>query len=313
MIRNETVFILGAGASIPYGFPSGASLVEGIIDGCNDETSIFGQMFPQDLRRKFSQALELSFAPSIDDFLEKRSEFMEIGKAAICSQLIRKEIPSAIARKVEVEKVDEATKSKVKVKVRIEGNWYPLLWGFMQAKIDEFAENKVSFITFNYDRSLEFFFQRSLMNYFGIDKIRANKIMEKIPIIHVHGLLGEFKDGHPYYRDYSPELTKQVIETSSKMIRLFHDKSLDSGEMKEKAKKIFETSKVICFLGLGYHPANIKRIVVDEFKYKVKMVGSSYFMGEAEKNAVLSMLDRIKLGASNQDCLEFLRQNFVPE
>ncbi len=304
MIRNETVFILGAGASIPYGFPSGANLVEGIIDGCSDETSLFGQMFPQDLRNRFSQALELSFAPSIDDFLEKRSEFMEIGKAAICSQLIRKENPSAIARKVEV---------AGKGKVRIEGNWYPLLWNFMQAKVDDFAENRVSFITFNYDRSLEFFFQRSLMNYFGIDKNKANRIIEKIPIIHVHGMLGEFTDGHPYYRDYSPELTKQVITTSSKMIRLFHDKSLDSGEMKEKAKRVFETAKVICFLGLGYHQANIKRIAVDEFKYKVKMVGSSYFMGEAEKNAVLSMLDRIKLGASNQDCLEFLRQNFVPE
>lgn len=304
MIRNETVFILGAGASIPYGFPSGASLVEGIIDGCSDETSIFGKMYPQDLRKKFSEALELSFAPSIDDFLEKRLEFMEVGKAAICSQLIRKEIPSAIARKVEVDG---------KGKVKIEGNWYPLLWLFMQAKVDDFAENKVSFITFNYDRSLEFFFQRSLMNYFGIDKIRANKIIDKIPIIHVHGLLGEFKDGHPYYRDYSPELTKQVIETSAKMIRLFHDKSLDSGEMKEKAKRLFNTAKVVCFLGFGYHPANINRIKVDEFKYQVKMVGSSYFMGEAEKTAVVSILDRIKLGASSQDCLEFLRQNFVPE
>ena len=304
MIRNETVFILGAGASIPYGFPSGASLVEGIIDGCSDETSIFGKMYPQDLRKKFSEALELSFAPSIDDFLEKRLEFMEVGKAAICSQLIRKEIPSAIARKVEVDG---------KGKVKIEGNWYPLLWLFMQAKVDDFAENKVSFITFNYDRSLEFFFQRSLMNYFGIDKIRANKIIDKIPIIHVHGLLGEFKDGHPYYRDYSPELTKQVIETSAKMIRLFHDKSLDSGEMKEKAKRLFNTAKVVCFLGFGYHPANINRIKVDEFKYQVKMVGSSYFMGEAEKTAVVSILDRIKLGASSQDCLEFLRQNIVPE
>lgn len=296
MIQDETVFILGAGASIPFGFPSGKTLVDRIIKGSHDDHSDFGQLFPRNLRLEFSKALDLSFAPSIDDFLEKQPKFMEVGKAAICSQLIINEQPDFITRKTK-------------------GNWYDLIWGCMLAKKTDYGKNKISFITFNYDRSLEFFFKRSLINYFDVSKKEASKLLENIPIIHVHGTLGEFTEGQPNYRDYNPNLTKQIIQTSAKMIHLFHDSSPNAKDVKTKAKQLFNKAKSICLLGFGYHPVNIERIRVDEFIYKASMFGSTYGMGEAEMRAVRSMLggDRITLGESNQDCLEFLRQNFIPK
>lgn len=293
MIQKETVFVLGAGASIPYNFPSGKTLVKAIIKHSYDEGTPFANLFSRELRTRFSEALNLSFAPSIDDFLEKRPEFMEIGKAAISAQLITKENPPYISRETK-------------------GNWYELLWECMQAKVDDFSKNQVSFITFNYDRSLEFFLQRALINYFGIQKDKANEILDEIPIVHVHGMLGAFKKEQPFYRDYNPLLTEDIIETSAKMIRVFHEKSLDADEIKGKADLLFKKAWTICFLGFGYHPVNIQRINLKEYTDKY-MVGSIYDMGEAEKQRVLLLMGRIKLGFSSQDCLQFLQGHFIPE
>jgi hypothetical protein len=185
----------------------------------------------------------------------------------------------------------------------------------MLAKRNEFTKNKISMITFNYDRSLEFFLQRSLMNYFNIPKRESYKLLENIPIIHVHGMLGEFIEDRPNYRDYIADLTKNIIRISARMIHLFHDNSPNAKEIRTRAKQLFSKAKSVCFLGFGYHPINIERIQVDEYIYKTDMFGSTFGMGEAEKKAVRFMLggDRIVLGESNQDCYEFLRQNFMPK
>lgn len=293
MIRTETVFILGAGASIPYGFPSGKALVKEIIS-TSSGTSLFSDLFPQDLRQGFSNALDLSFAPSIDDFLEKRPEFMQIGKFAISYQLIQKEDPRAISRDTE-------------------GNWYELLWKCMQAKVEDFANNEVSFITFNYDRSLEFFLLRSLMNYFGISEDKANKIINDIPIIHIHGMLGSFERAQPFYRDYNPQITADIIKAGAEMIRVFHEDNVEANEIIQNANLLLSNTKVICLLGFGYHPVNIQRIQLDQYVNVKPMFGSVYEMGEAEIKQVRSILGEIRLGGFPQDCLSFLRNVFLPE
>jgi hypothetical protein len=293
MIRKETVFILGAGASIPYGFPSGKTLVKEIIKDSRNETSSFSQMFSQGRRLEFSNALDLSFAPSIDDLLEKRPEFMDIGKTAISIQLIQREDPSSISRETM-------------------GNWYELLWECMQAKVDDFVKNQVSFITFNYDRSLEFFLQRALMNYYGIQRDKANEIIDEISIIHIHGMLGAFKEGQPFYRDYNPQITPETIETSVKMIHVFHENSMNTDEMVKKTDTLLGSANVICFLGFGYHPVNIQRIGVSKYTPQT-MYGSVYQMGDAEIMRVRSTLGRLNTGSSAHDCLRFLREVFMPE
>jgi hypothetical protein len=293
MIRTETVFILGAGASIPYGFPSGKTLVSEIIMTSRG-TSLFSDLFPQDLRQDFSNALDLSFAPSIDDFLEKRPEFMQIGKFAISYQLIQKEDPRAISRDTK-------------------GNWYELLWHCMQAKVEDFANNKVSFITFNYDRSLEFFLQRSLMNYFGISKDKANKIINDIPIIHIHGMLGSFEEGQPFYRDYDPQISSDIIKTGAEMIRVFHEDYAEAGEIVRNAELLLQNAKKICFLGFGYHSVNIERIHLNQYSLGTSMFGTVYQMGGAEISRVCSILGGIHVDSYTHDCLSFLRHVFLPD
>ena len=90
MIRKPTVLILGAGASIEYGFPSGEHLRREIvreIRGKNSNPqslySLIGHLGHNDAAlQRFAGLLEDSSLSSVDIFLEHRSDLAEIGKAA---------------------------------------------------------------------------------------------------------------------------------------------------------------------------------------------------------------------------------------
>lgn len=99
MIKINTVFILGAGASRPFEFPTGPELVERVIKslqesgiGRADKPSAFDHLHDLGIEvdeiRRFQRHLRLSGAMSVDVFLEHRREFLEIGKAAIAANLI---------------------------------------------------------------------------------------------------------------------------------------------------------------------------------------------------------------------------------
>ena len=122
MITDSTVLVLGAGASIDYGFPSGVKLRQEIVreirrgaeefeEGNKDPRSLFGLLYqleetpspietPAKLVR-FADALENSGLPLVDLFLERRPEFAEIGRAAIAVSLMRYENPAKLHDRTE--------------------------------------------------------------------------------------------------------------------------------------------------------------------------------------------------------------------
>ncbi|HEY6222343.1 MAG TPA: hypothetical protein VIW26_01050, partial [Gemmatimonadales bacterium] len=90
MIKQRIVLILGAGASIPYGFPSGEALRANIIKDLSKSTAQPFQLleaagFEAKHITNFRSALQQSGQRSVDAFLEHRSEFVGIGKVAIAA------------------------------------------------------------------------------------------------------------------------------------------------------------------------------------------------------------------------------------
>ena len=99
----------------------------------------------------------MSAAPSIDSFLEHRGEDERyLGKLAIAYALIPFEKEERL--------FDESS-------------WYPILLNKLKFKFEDFEKNKLAFITFNYDRSLEHFLMTALSNQF---KKTEQEIAEKI-------------------------------------------------------------------------------------------------------------------------------------
>jgi len=195
MITEQTLFILGAGASKPYGFPTAYELRENIIKyfrerKIKDET--LGRQFNQDIDRQVTDFLthfNLSNNISIDLFLSRNPQFSSLGKEAIITNII-----------------DSESRNKLHKGIKFEENWYLSIFTFMMEGLSKqdsykaFAMNKITFLTFNYDRSLEHYLYLSFRHSFPtISQSEIDKIMNQIKIIHIYGKTGRL----PWQNEYN--------------------------------------------------------------------------------------------------------------
>ncbi len=298
MITVPTVLILGAGASAPYGYPLGGALVANICDNLSDKDSnrfkiIQDQGFGWREIEEFREALFYSGKNSVDGFLEHRQEFIEIGKRAIAQELIKYEDPSQLFKK---------------------GDWYKYLYNLLNTTFEEFGENKLSIVTFNYDRSLEYYLFTSLKNSYGKSEDECATKMNSIPIIHVHGQIGPLPWQDDAGREYNNSLPRyKDIQISSERIRIIHeDVDIESDPEFKKARKVLEESKRIYFIGFGYHKENVNRLRIPPHKV---MKGTCYELEEAEQVIVKKMFDpkmhKFSLAYPLTDALGFLRSEIV--
>ncbi len=304
MINYNTVLILGAGASAPYGFPCGRHLIDVICEDLNNLHSKFKLDlqkcgFEEKLIIDFRSKLYNSQLLSVDTFLEKKEnlEYLKIGKAAISRALIPLEIPDRLNRNASEE------------------NWYEHLFSRLNTNIDKFRENKLSIVTFNYDRSLEFFLFTALKNSFNLGNEDAAKLLtEAVEIIHLHGQLGAFPFlGHKNQRYYYPEFKPEFVNLCASCIKLPNE---ESGEapLFSRAHELIANANRVCFLGFGFHPDNtlrlinkVKNILQSNWDWRT-FFGTAFKIGEAEKNQIKTMFRnaKIELGAHDEGILLFL-------
>lgn len=251
MITKPTVFILGAGASLAFGYPLGKNLVEIIkknFDPSNPQNGIElfeGLGFSKEEVFSFREELSLSATPSIDSFLEPRQEEERyLGKLAIAHSLIPFE----------------------KVEPLFYDSWYSTFLNKLQPTFEDFDKNKISFITFNYDRSLECFLMTALKNRFKKNDNEVSEKLKKIPIIHLYGKLGllpwEKRNSGDYAREYSPLMTPHFLRKSSKSLKIIYDKVPDDDPDFKQAKILLRQARKIYFLGFGFHKDNLERLKI---------------------------------------------------
>lgn len=251
MISKRTVFVLGAGASMPYGLPSGDALLKAICVDAADHISPMTQSLEaaglatrQDLKN-LAFALARSKQSSIDAFLARREDLWGVGKVAIAHTLCQRERPNAIYGECDGD------------------DWYQLLWGAMTTGVDrleQLAENQVRFVTFNYDRSLEFMLHEAIKHTFNVDHRAADVARLQIPVLHVYGQLGTLalSDGGDA-RAYSPSVSGDAIKIAASGLRIIPEARKDDSGFGE-ARAWFQWAQRICFLGFGFDPLNVERL-----------------------------------------------------
>lgn len=280
MINIPTVFILGAGSSKPYGYPTGAELRRLIITEFYTELNILlrkeesvSEREKQTLLReseKFIDAFDKSSIESIDKFLSLNPNFSYYGKLAII---------------ISIHKREKLSKSREEVDYK--QDWYKLLFNRMISSFnkpsdyDKFSENKVAFITFNYDRSLDHFIHESFDNsflqnrhdiesaYLTRSSIDRNKYIP-FPFIHVYGQVDEIKWYGGF--DYKEKIAFPDIKRLSGNIRVIGERANNIDEI----TKIITGSKRIFFLGFGYAKENIESIgILDIINEDWKIYGTA--------------------------------------
>jgi hypothetical protein len=256
MNRPFTTLVLGAGTSMPYDYPSGAELVGLIIEDIEKRGD-------GSLERELLQALKDRSPESIDSFLNEFSQFDEIAKGIIAEILFERENPDH---------------------PRPKEDFYNYL--FNNIPIEKYGAYKI--ITFNYDRSLEFYFARFLRP--SCKEIPPLKKLAALEVEHIHGrlwALDEHDAGAPQMprdqqayvygarrtqrfpshvsgvdRGLERHLDRQFLAQQSRFIA-FHAKNnfrtvYQNNTVNERAKGFLENSARVFFLGFGYHDLNMK-------------------------------------------------------
>jgi hypothetical protein len=227
LIKEPTVFVLGAGVSAPYGFPLGASLVASICDDLDGFSVLYGRVqelgFDLSHIRAFRNDLAVAGRASIDAFLEKRKDYLAIGKACIAATLIPCEHEDELTVYQTSRPKEVPSPSAIERQSR---RWYHYLFEQMLTG-GEFGNNQLTVITFNFDRSFERAMYNVVRVHYPGDADAIRRICKQIQVIHVHGRLGApewLEPSDSLARPYGcPQLLADDIKICAEDIRLVTD------------------------------------------------------------------------------------------
>lgn len=301
MITKPIVFILGAGASCPYGFPTGAELKNEIIKSLDIENNskvvleLKKLLVKESLIKRFKERLEKSRFYSVDAFLEKHTDFTEIGKMCIAMNLIKYE--------------DEKNLDKPPSQNQ---NWYQYLYNKMKTSKDNLAKNSISIITFNYDRSFEHYFFEAMKNDYILSDVECAQVIDNFNIIHMYGQLGKLPLQGGKWRPYNAEYSWRDLYDIIDQINIISDNDKLTPDIK-RAQDCIKRGSIIYFLGFGFNDTNVSRLGDGLFSTHAKPMGTAYKMPEGDIAEIESRYRGRNKGIEliNADVLSFLSSNHV--
>jgi hypothetical protein len=275
MINIDTVLILGAGASKPFGFPTGRELVEKVCEFFGDQAHPRFDVFkniaikhnPYTIIKEFPNALRKADPASIDIWLEHNNDpdIIWAGKVAMAMVLLNHEHRSDL---------------------RPNNNWYQLLFDRLDAPFDKFQDNKLTIVTFNYDRSLEqYLFERFKHTHYANIKKNNEQLKEKLKqlkILHVYGSLGylswQIGDSENLISEvpYGARNEENVIWSAAKNIEIMSENNPVVSDRLQEFKVLMQNCQALYFLGFGYHEVNMKRLGIDILSRPNKIMGTAY-------------------------------------
>jgi hypothetical protein len=271
MIENSTVFVLGAGASWHYGYPTGDDLVEHV--------KLVASKFSNYCRHRL---ISSQVDESMPRYVEQRVYSNRGAQAAIEAWIHRPDWISPIGRLMIAAAILECEAAKG---YRTPVSWHrfivhKLVYGC--TKSADLLRNDVHFITFNYDASLEYHLYSALTSLDIIEPAHARQFLVDERIVHTYGCV---HPDIPFDQDFvnvtvARGLGEQFFQPIDRLRefesrKLFldrclkaaenlktidpHDKEEDQ-ELLTRARTWIENANVIYILGYGFDANNNRRI-----------------------------------------------------
>src|SRR5207244_3710863 len=94
----------------------------------------------------------------------------------------------------------------------------------MNTSFESLGSNPVSFITFNYDRSVEHFLYTSILKTYNKGEESTAQQVRRISVVHLHGRLGRLPwEADTATRPYRGDQTPQTVQIASDGIKIIHE------------------------------------------------------------------------------------------
>ncbi len=234
---KPTVYVLGAGASFPFGFPLGGKLKDRMGELMAGGYNFYNSLPKTEGVDPFAvmRALNEVHGPTIDQSIS----CLEPKFRPVAHQIMVLTISRA-----------EANYRETPKRWR---DWYPEFFKLIKV-VSETLPIKI--VTFNYDRSLEWFLEKFTETNTPHDsrELVVERVKD-IEIIRPHGSLGDLSE-FPFGQLETPD----QIEASGLKILLIEEAKKTSTEF-ERAYKAIEAAEQIVFIGFLFDPMTMENLL----------------------------------------------------
>ncbi len=340
-MNQQTVFVIGAGASKEAKLPTGHELKKSIVDLLNI-TFDFNQQKSGDYQivnafrlivktpdgrngdinpylteaRHIRDALPLAI--SIDNFLDSHRGNEKIavcGKLAIVKSILLAEKNSHLF----IDKFDRRPGLNYSI---LEKTWYLPFFRLLteNCEISDLEERfkSIVLIIFNYDRCVEHFLNNALQKYYRISEGEAANLIKNIKIYHPYGSVGSLpwcvtKGSVDFGAEFDVELLLKLTEQIKTFTEGTDPESSDIVAIKEHTEK----ARKVVFLGFAFHKLNMALIAPNESKTKKtnkpRCYASTYGISESDKEVIQEQINQlygtqVYVRMANLECSNFFNE-----
>jgi hypothetical protein len=316
VIRTKTAFVVGAGASVDFGFPLGAQLTPTIattlgIQSFSSEDAerelillalnvLCERERHRDEKDLISKAMDMAAglvtADSIDTYIHNFSHDPDIallGKLAIATCLLLAENKSSLRSHKPGETIDLSQLSTSWL-----GRLFPIMASEVSARSVERMFENVSFVVFNYDRCIEFYFEHAIASRFRMPLSEARSfVASHLNIVHPYGALGKMIG--PDRIEFGQRLEPATVSSANAMLRMAQSlrtfTESVTGSERNQITRTISTAKRLVFLGFGFQHQNVQLLKCE--KSEVRAVRATTI--GMSNNACWEVLNRIKTITAN--------------
>ncbi|MDJ0922033.1 MAG: hypothetical protein QNI84_12970 [Henriciella sp.] len=281
MFQEDTLIIVGAGASKEANLPLGSELAEKLAHSLffwfgdfnrleKGENAIFAALKNlskdhEELQEFTNAARQIAqgvrHARSIDNFVETHDQdqtIQKVAKLGIAYELIQAERRSSLFGRKEDHypwEINDPHAMKT---------WYQAFFeistnGIKKSNLDMLFSN-VAVICFNYDRTLEQFLLLRLQQLYAIDEAEAARLVTQLRVIRPYGWLGSLPSmSHEHKHSFGKVPHHEKLPGLAERIITYGEQVSDTKVTSEMAELAAQSSSVV-FLGFGFHNQNMELV-----------------------------------------------------
>lgn len=305
MFPKRTTFIIGAGASFELGFPLGSTLLERIASSCDFQVQARQLSSGDDEIWQVIQQLQREdpAGPSLEDYQQAAWRIRDaaahsgsidnvifqndhdplvplVAKLAIAKHIISAERSSTLLLSNNPDEMDHGPTA---------GTWLRIFGrmlcnGYQRSTAEKIFES-VSFVIFNYDRTVEQYLPFVLAGSFGFPLEEARAIVRRVDFHHPYGSLGllPWQGGQITYGSENASLP-----TIASGIQTFTEQVTDHQSLGRLRTSVSGAERLI-FLGFGYHQQNLD-LLLSNLKSVTRIWGTSHNLPGPAHSAVQERL-----------------------